>query len=67
MNTRVETNIIILRSAADAACWGLSWSFIEDGSSEYGIFGNDGELLLRHYDDDGQPDGWEYEVEEKDY
>lgn len=51
--------MIVIRSAADAAYYGLSWRFIEDGE-EYGIFAPDGELLPRHYDEEGEPDGWEY-------
>ena len=49
----------VLRSAADAAALGLSWRFIQDGE-EYGIMGKDGNTLPRHYDEDGEPDGWEY-------
>ena len=51
--------MIVIRSAADAAAYGLSWRFIEDGEG-YGIFTREGELLQRHYDDEGEPDGWEY-------
>jgi len=49
----------VIRSAADAASAGLSWRFVQDGE-EYGIFGEDGEVLPRHYDVDGEPDGWEW-------
>ena len=51
--------MIVIRSAADAAAYGLIWRFIEDGE-EYGIFTQGGEPLPRHYDEEGEPDGWEY-------
>ena len=51
--------MIVIRSAADAAAYGLSWRFIDDGEW-YGIFTQDGEPLPRHYTKDGEPDGWEY-------
>lgn len=56
-------NTVILKSAADANFYGLSWRFIEDGEG-YGIIGKDNEYLPVNYNDDGQPDGWEYEEED---
>jgi len=52
---------VVLRSAADAAAAGLSWRFVQDGEG-YGIFGEDGNVLTVHYDDDGEPDGWEWDA-----
>jgi len=50
---------IILRTPAEAASFGLSWRFIQDGG-DYGIFGPDGEVLPVHMDEHGQPSGWEF-------
>lgn len=55
----------ILRSAADAAYYGLSWRFIHDGEG-YGVIGEAGEFLSVHYDEEGNPDGWEYYQAESD-
>lgn len=51
--------IVVLRSASDAAEFGLSWNFIQDGS-EYGIFDMHGETLPVHIDEEGNADGWEF-------
>lgn len=57
---------IILRSAADAAAFGLSWRFVQDGNG-YGVIGTDGEFLPVHYDEDGEQDGWEYQPNWKNF
>ena len=59
MNEQI-LNLVVLRSAADAAAYGLSWNFVQDGNGEYGIFGSDGEVLPVHFDDEGNQDGWEF-------
>ena len=55
--------VTVLKSAADAASMNadLSWSFIEDGEGNYGIFYSSGEPLERNYDEEGQPSGWLFE------